>query len=374
VIDIGGRSTEMILGKRLKAGVAESHRIGSVSLSQRYFSDGRFTEKAFKEARISAAAALEESLDIFSRNKWDIAYGSSGTIGALAGLLSANEVDTNAVTLPGLAWCREKLLRAGSADKLKLPGLKEDRKAVIGGGIAILEALLESFEIDALIPAKGALRQGVLFDMLGRQEAGGARDIRHETVARMQTQFRVDMQQAERVEKLALALYNMLRKMNAPGTGVEDLNELRWVCRLHEIGMSISHSEFHRHGAYIVDKADAAGFSQWQQERMSQLMLGQRGSLRKVSQPLMDQAYAMQLLALRLAIIFCHARREPDVQASTLSAQLNNGVLMISLSINSQWAQHHPQTIHLLEEEALVWDKLPLSLQLDIPDDALLIM
>lgn len=369
VIDIGGRSTEIILGKRLTPKIAESYQVGSVSLSQRYFPQGRFTEKAFEEARISAAASIEDSIELFSRSQWDVAYGSSGTVGAVAELLSANAVSDEVVTLEGLAWCREKLLRASSADKLKMSGLKDDRKAVIGGGIAILEALLQTFEIHTLMPAKGALRQGVLFDMLGRREEGGKRDLRHETVSRLQTVFRVDTKQAARVELSAVSIYEQLLASTKSVASLDRLNELRWACRLHELGMSVSHSEFHRHGAYIIEKADAAGFSQSQQQHMANLVLGHRGRLRKIAPLLTDPNFAQQLIALRLAAILCHARRDPkqpniSVAIKNKKADELKDAQRTVVTIDAAWLHQHPQSGYLLNEEVIAWENLPLAIVL----------
>ncbi len=371
VIDIGGRSTEIILGCRLKPKIAESYQVGSVSLSQRYFSEGRFTEKAFDEARISAAASIEDSVEFFARSQWDVAYGSSGTVGAVAELLSANAVSDEGVSLEGLAWCREKLLRASSADKLKMSGLKDDRKAVIGGGIAILEALLETFGIQSLMPAKGALRQGVLFDMLGRNEEGGRRDLRHETASRLQTAFRIDTKQAERVERSAIPVYEQLLASSKAAPMLDQLNELRWACRLHELGMTVSHSEFHRHGAYIIEKADAAGFSQSQQQRLANLVLGHRGRLRKITPMLIDHGFALQLIALRLAAILCHARRDakqPNISVAIKrkkSDETKDGLRTV-VTMDPAWAHLHPQSVHLLNEEVLAWESLPFAIELTL--------
>jgi exopolyphosphatase/guanosine-5'-triphosphate,3'-diphosphate pyrophosphatase len=356
VIDIGGRSTELILGRNLTAGAAESHRVGSVSLSQRYFADGRFTARAFSQAIIAAQAAFEESQDIFAPEHWDVAYGSSGTVGAVADLLSVNTVTDGDITLEGLQWCSEFLISAGSVDKLRMEGLKEDRKAVIGGGLSVLLALFKTFEITSLTSAKGALRQGVLFDLLGRKGVVGDGDLRHNTVRRLQESFKVDVAQAERVEHCARKLYQMI----VPDADTEQINELDWASRLHELGMAVSHSEFHRHGAYIVEKADAAGFSQSQQQRLAALILGQRGGLRKIEVMMLDRSFVMQLIALRLATLLCHARRPPQLRCLVLQRDGDE----IDVEVDEDWAATHSQSMHLLQEEVENWRRMPVRLML----------
>ncbi|MDE2047044.1 MAG: Ppx/GppA family phosphatase [Betaproteobacteria bacterium] len=355
VIDIGGRSTELILGSDLVPGTAESYRVGSVSLSQRYFSDGRFTERAFEQARIAAAAAFEESIEVFGRAHWDVAYGSSGTVGAIADLLAANTLGDGEVTRDGLAWCRERMVKAGSVERLRVTGLKDDRKAVLGGGLAVLEALFDTFELDCLNAARGALRHGVLFDLVGRQAPGGE-DLRHMTVERLRQDFRADAAQARRVEDACVALYRMLQ----PEPDDERLAELQWAARLHEIGMAVSHSEYHRHGAYIIEKADAAGFSQSQQQLIANLVLGHRGGLRKIEVLTLDRSFTLQLIALRLGSLLCHARRTP----STPNLRLRREQDRIWVELASAWAAEHPQSLHLLREEVEIWRRMPMHLRL----------
>jgi exopolyphosphatase/guanosine-5'-triphosphate,3'-diphosphate pyrophosphatase len=173
VVDIGGRSTEMILGRGKRPHRAESFQVGSVSLSMKYFADGRFTESAFRRAQIAAGAELEEALEPFAPMHWQEALGSSGTVGAVSQLLAASGVTDGRVTPDGLRWLMEQCLQAGHVDKLALPGLKEDRRAVIAGGLAILYTLSAHFGIEELAPARGALRQGVIFDLDERLQAVG---------------------------------------------------------------------------------------------------------------------------------------------------------------------------------------------------------
>ena len=352
VIDIGGRSTEMILGHGRKPLRAESFQVGSVSLSLRYFGDGRFTEEAFREAQVAAGAELEEALEPFAAVHWQEALGSSGTVGAVSQLLAASGVTDGRVTPAGLRWLMERCLAAGRVEKLDLPGLKEDRRAVIAGGLAILYTLAAHFDIESLQPARGALRQGVIFDLDERVKATEMRqdghDIRDASVRELQRRFMVDTLQAQRVTAVAEHLYRSV----LPKAGAEMRRELLWACALHEIGMMVSHHDHHRHSAYLLAHVDAPGFSQSQLRRVGELVLGQRGGLRKIEATLAQDDFAWQVLCLRLAIIACHARGDVDTGAFELKRNAGNQVV---LSFSPGWTQSHPRTLHLLRGEADAW-------------------
>ena len=361
VIDIGGRSTEMILGHGRKPLHAESFRIGSVSLSMKYFGDGRFSEAAFRQAQVAAGAELEEALETFAPGRWQEALGSSGTAGAVSQLLAASGVTDGRITPAALQWLMAQCLKAGSVDKLVLPGLKEDRRPVIAGGLAILYTLATHFGIDVLLPARGALRQGVIFDLDERLSATllpqDGHDIRDASVRELQRRFMVDTQQAARVSRIAEQFYGSVQ----PKAGPEARRELLWASALHETGMMISHHDHHRHSAYVLGHVDAAGFSQSQLRRIADLVLGQRGGLRKVETPLVRDDFAWQALCLRLAIIECHARG--DVNGDSLGLQRNG--TDATLSIAPGWADAHPRTLFLLNEEVAAWVRSgPLKLAL----------
>jgi exopolyphosphatase/guanosine-5'-triphosphate,3'-diphosphate pyrophosphatase len=353
VIDIGGRSTEMILGRGRKPLRAESFQVGSVGLSMKYFGDGRFTEAAFRAAQVAAGAELEEALEWFAPALWVEALGSSGTVGAVSQLLAASRVTDGRITPEGLRWLMEQCLRAGRVDKLALPGLKEDRRAVIAGGLAILYTLAAHFGIEVLWPARGALRQGVIFDLHERLQAAtheaASHDIRDASVRELQRRFMVDTQQAERVRGVAMGLYESVQ----PKASHDARRELEWACALHEVGMMISHHDHHRHSAYVLGHADAPGFSQSQQRRLADLVLAQRGGLRKVETSLTQEDFAWQTLCLRLALIECHARA--DVNGHALSLRRQGGVAR--LLVPEGWGDAHPRTLHLLAEEAAVWGR-----------------
>lgn len=358
VIDIGGRSTEIILGQGYTPKVMESFRIGSVSWSGRYFANGHVTPTALKIATIAAQAELDQATQTFPRSEWSVAYGSSGTVGAVTDVLASNGFDAGGVSRAGLDWLTDRLLKAGHVDQLKLDGLKEDRRPVIAGGLSVLKALFDLFELDVLHRAEGALRQGALYDLIDR--GNDQTDVRERTVDWLAERFTLDQGQGARVSKVATTLFAQVAKED-PLTGRYS-QKLDWAARLHEIGTHISHSNAHRHGAYVLDHVDAPGFSLPELHRMSQLVLGQRGKLRKLEAELDEELFAKQLMCLRLAVIVCHARTTPDVGALRLNYK--NG--QFKLTTVPDWDKRFPQSAWLLQEEALAWNKTTWRFVLDM--------
>ena len=350
VIDIGGRSTELILGQGRTPRVTESFGIGCVSLSMRFFAGGEITREGFRGAQVAAGAELEEALQPFARDQWSRALGSSGTAGAVSQVLLAAGQTDGRITPDGLRWCIEHCLAAGHVDRIELPGLKPERRAVLPGGLAILYTLATHFDIGALWPAKGALRQGVIVDLQERllsQQKARPGDMRDASVAELQGRFAVDTAQAERVARVALALFDAAMPDAEPDTR----RELGWACALHEIGLMVSHHDHHRHSAYLLTHVDAPGFSQSQQRRVGELVLGQRGGLRKLEPQMASETFAWQVLCLRLAAIKCHARGAVKADALSLRARPREA----QLGYGAAWAESHPRTLYLLQEEAAVW-------------------
>ena len=361
VVDIGGRSTELIVGKAYKPQTMESYRVGSVKWSMKYFADGQFTALAFEWAEVAAKAVLDEALSMYPRSSWDIAYGSSGTIGAVADVLQIAGWSDHVISRDGLNWLKEKLIKSGRADVLKLDGVKEDRKAVIGGGLAVLIALFDLMQIDEMHSAQGALRHGVLYDLMQRENST---DLRSSMVMALGNRFAVDLPQAERVQKTALTLFKgILDKSHyAPDVASRLEKKLNWAAHLLEIGTRISHSDFHKHGAYILDNADLPGFSMPELHRLSQLILGHRGKLKKLELEMKKPEFVLQLLSIRMAAILCHARRDPDLKGVVLkkSDTTENGFV---IQCKKSWVLQWPQSAHLLREECIAWQKTPWQLE-----------
>jgi exopolyphosphatase/guanosine-5'-triphosphate,3'-diphosphate pyrophosphatase len=358
VVDIGGRSTEMILGQRWQAQTLESYRVGSVAWSMKYFADGQWTASAFRAAEVAAKAVLDESLSLYPRSSWDKAYGSSGTIGAVADVLQAAGWPAGRITQAGLDWLLEKLLKSQKAEQLRLEGLREDRRPVIGGGLAVLRAVFELLQIQEMQAAQGALRHGALFDLIDRQSPGA--DVRTQMIGWLTQRFGVDALQAERVSRTAQAL---LAPMLGRADAERHLRKLRWAAQLHEVGMRISHSDYHKHGAYILENTDLPGFTIDELHRLGLLVLGHRGKLKKLDDALEDPLFVLQLMALRLAVILCHARRDPDM--TQMQIELDSKRQCVRMTLGEPWQQIWPQSAHLLREEALAWQKTNWKLTLN---------
>ncbi len=331
VVDIGGASTELIVGRGFTPAHAESFKLGCVGTTLRFFPDGRIDRASLRRAVVACAAELEEAQAAFRRYGWDEAYGSSGTIGAAALILRNQGWADGTVTASGLARLRQALLDFGEVRRVQFDDIKPERADVLVGGIAALSAVFETFGIEEMRPAKGALRAGLLYDLLGRSER---HDVRDATVLRWQQRYGADRELAGMVGATARKLYLTLM----PDAPIEALRTLRFASQLHEIGFAVSHSEYHKHSAYLVRNGDLAGFSTSEQERVAELVLGQRGNLRKVIDVLGEPVRAGALLALRLAIVLHHARRPVRLPRWTLRVQR-----AFELGIERGWITRRPR-------------------------------
>jgi len=349
VVDIGGASTEVIVGRDFTPAHAESFKVGCVGTTIRFFPEGRIDRTSLRRAQVACAAELEEAQAAFHQYGWDEAYGSSGTIGAAAVILRSQGWSDGVVTASGLARLRQALLDFGEVRRVHFDAIKAERAEVLVGGIAALSAVFETFGIEEMRPAKGALRAGLLYDLHGRRER---HDVRDATVLRWQQRYGADRALAGMIGATARKFYHAL----IPDAHEEALRTLRFACQLHEIGFAVSHSDYHKHSAYLVRNGDMPGFSTSDQERVAELVLGQRGNLRKVIDVLGDPLRAGRLLALRLAIVLHHARR--PVRLPHWRLHVNRS---FEFGIDRSWIGHRPLTRHLLEEEAQQWERVGIA-------------
>ncbi len=357
VVDIGGRSTELILGQRFLTERVASYPVGSVAWSLRYFPNGEFTKASLRTAHIAAQAVMEEAALHFAPNSWDMAYGTSGTANAIADVLAAYGGEPDVVRREQLYWLCEQLLAAGNAANVRLDGLKEERRAVIGGGVTALCAIFDLLQIDELRIASGALRQGLLRDMVQHEEYS---DIRNRTINTLMERYHVDGTQAARVQQTAAILFEQAKRY----TGVTNPAQLKspmldWASQLHEMGCLISHNDYHHHGAYVLSHSDVPGFTQTELSHLAALVLAQRGKLRKVEDFLQNPEFALELLCLRLATVLCHARRDPELEQLNLRDKPEKW----SLKAQAGWSEQFPQSAYLLGEEVLAWQKTPYVFQ-----------
>ncbi len=363
VLDIGGRSTELIIGQGYTPGTMESYRVGSVAWSMRYFGDGVMTARHFERAEIAAKAVLDDAISTHGPRHWDVAYGCSGTVGAIADtlLLAGRVPERYQITREGLDWLRDRLVKAGRFDAIKREGLKDERKAVIAGGLSILRALFDLLQIEHMQYAYGALRHGALYDMLDREHE--KTDVRAAAVEALAARFSADAAQGARVSRCAQHLFGQLAAPLKKAQCQEAERQIDWAARLHEIGARISPADGHKHGAYILDHTDVAGFAMHELHDLSQLVLGHRGKLRKMESRFGDPLFMRQLLTLRLAVILCHARQDPDCLDLTLTADAEP-LRGFTLGLRPGWDQAWPQSAHLLREEVVAWQKTPWGLRL----------
>jgi exopolyphosphatase/guanosine-5'-triphosphate,3'-diphosphate pyrophosphatase len=343
LMDIGGGSTEFIIGLGFEPSQLDSLNIGCVGMTQRFFADGRLAANAFKAAETHARAEIEAIASTFHRSRWQDAYASSGTALALADILESNGFSTDGITPGGMARLRRRMVAAGHIERLELEGLKPARAPVLAGGFAVMQAAIAELDIDRVRPVGGALRLGVLYDLLGRD---AQRDSRNATVERLIERYGIDREHARRVSATAKALYERATARPVP----QNAQRVEWAGLLHEVGFGISHTGFHKHGAYILGNADMPGFSSREQEHLALLVLACRGRLDKVAHALGDVDLRAQVLALRVAVLLHHARRSIDVPPVALSVGR-----AARLRLPDRWLRSHPLTAHLVAKERSEW-------------------
>lgn len=352
VIDIGGGSTEFIIGNGLTPLKLESLYMGCVSFSSRFFPDGKITKQNLKQAELAARNELQTIVADY-KGQWQQALGSSGTARAIAEILELNRYSKGGITREGLDKLRAHLLNAGDVHKLNLQGLRPDRIPTLAGGFAIMYAAFCELDITHMDTALGALREGVLYDLLGRFHNN---DMRNVTVQQFMQRYRVDAKQAGRVAKLAQIFAQQFFDSEIDEAALHILN---WAASLHEIGISVAHSGYHKHTAYITANADMPGFSKKEQARLSLLTLAQRGSLNKLQGQLKNAADYVLAMSLRLAVLFYRNRSDSGLPA--LHGRFSG--TKFHLSIDPDWLAQNPLTETALQDEVKQWKALGVSLQ-----------
>ena len=349
VIDIGGGSTECIIGCDYEPSLLESVTVGCVSVTRKYFPDGIVDRSRLDKAILRARAGFAPIALAYRRAGWRYVVGTSGTAKSLT-QIAAGAFGQPELTRESLERMAVELVRAGSADKVKLEGLRGDRRPVLPGGLAVMTAIFDELGVESLRYCAGALRQGVLYDLLGR-DAGA--DMRKVTVARMALRYGLDPQHGERVARTAQVMHAQAARGVAERIEA-DRALLGWASELAEIGMSISHEDFHKHSSYILSHADMPGFSQTEQDRMARLALGQGGGLRKMRNSLVDSEDWLMLLCLRVSAILHRRRDGEEVPMPALFAKRNR----VRIELPRQWALRHPLSDESLRAEAATWNEV----------------
>lgn len=357
VIDIGGGSTEFIIGEGAEPVEMESLYMGCVSYSLKFFSDGKLSEENFQRAQLAAATEIQIIRKNFASGRWQEAVGSSGTARSLGEILRLNGLSDGAITREGLEGLRALMIKAKDTKKLQLEGLSSDRAAVLPGGLSIMLSAFNLLNINDMTISSSALREGVLYELLGRMQH---QDIRVATVNSFMRRYHVDRDQVKRVQKLALSLLGQVDDMLSMDPEAAR-QYLVWATKLHEIGISIAHSGYHKHSAYIIENADMPGFSKMQQQTLSTLVRAQRRSLSKLSLPAVTDDTCLMVLILRLAILF-HRNRLDD---NCPQLNLYWGSSGFDLHIVPGWLENNPLTQAELNNEVAYWKEVGINLLLN---------
>jgi exopolyphosphatase/guanosine-5'-triphosphate,3'-diphosphate pyrophosphatase len=355
VVDIGGGSTEFIIGTGFEPLLTESLYMGCVSYSLRYFAEGKIDKSRMKAAELAASQELATMVKEYRDTGWDEAVGSSGTARSLENILRANEFADEGLTREGLERLRGLLVKHERADPDRIPGLRSNRAPVLPGGLAIMISAFDALGLDSIKVSDGALRHGVLYDLLGRVQH---RDMREATVAQFMRRYHVDGAQAERVKALALKIYDGL----APGADREDDPDrlmLEWAARLSETGLSIAHAAYHKHSAYVLSNADMPGFSRMEQARLARIVLAHRGKLRKVQDAGFEPTDWRLVFALRLASLILRSRT--DAKLPFLRVAADDGGFAIDLP--QSWLDENPLSADALDAEAGAWKSVDMKLE-----------
>jgi len=359
VVDIGGGSTECILGQGFGSFREDSLAMGCVTWTRRFFPGGAVTRTGLQRAELAARSELEPVVDRYRRGNWEYAVGSSGTIRAIAKILEAEGWSTGEITKDGLDRLTDRLVEFGRPESFELRELKPDRRGVLGGGVAVLRAVFEALELETMRASKGALREGVLWDLLGRMHDEDAREA---SVRRFAERFGVDLEHAERVRGSTLQLLERL----APSAEIPppDRLLLGWAALLHSVGLSVSYSGYHRHGAYLVEHADLAGFSRQDRHQLALLIRCQRHSMRPelLAGLSGDRMLAMRSLLPPLRIALC-LHRDRTSRTVTLP-ELRYSGSRVRLAFPQGWLDAHPLTRTDFEEERTLLAPMGIVLEL----------
>lgn len=357
MVDIGGGSTEIIIGRNSQPQMLASLAMGCVSFTDQFFNTGLITENRMNQAVWAARREIEVIAQQYRKIGWQQAFGSSGTAKGIEAILLANDFNTRGITLEGMEKLRKKLVRDKRVIAEELPGIKPHRIPVLAAGLAIMIAIFEELKVTHMQRGEGALRMGVLYDLLGRDSH---RDKREETVVQLGKRYHLDLPQAQRVKQTALALFKQSALKSSPD--VEDLEKaLGWASDLHEVGLSIAHNDFHKHTAYVLGHADMPGFSKDDQSLLAFLTLHLQGKLDKLNESAhIPTEQKLTLLCLRLSVMLM--RRREDLANQPLRLQMDpHGA---TLFVDKQWIAARPLSEFSLRTEQSEWAKAGFRIKL----------
>ncbi|WP_198264843.1 exopolyphosphatase [sulfur-oxidizing endosymbiont of Gigantopelta aegis] len=367
VIDIGGGSTEFIIGQGFSPSYTESLHMGCVSMTIKAFADGKLSENNFKIAELYARLELQTIKNTYRNVGWTYATGASGTIKAIGKVLRAHhdsKETTEAypgITTKGLKWLIKEMIGQESIDSLEIEGLNIERQAIFCGGVAVLYAAFKVLKITAMNVSDSALREGVIYDLQGRLSH---EDVRQRTINHLLKQYHVDTRQALEVKNTLNHLYQQVQEQ----WGIQQFSSeqtLKWIASLHEVGLSIAHNQYHKHGAYIIENSDLPGFSRQEQHRLALLIRAQRRKFPKQDFKTLTkgckQSVTYLAILLRLSILLHRDRSEnalPEIKAIATEQA-------ITLYFPNDFFELHPLTLVDLQQEADYLKTIKFSLALD---------
>lgn len=348
VVDIGGGSTELIIGADGGPQLMRSVHMGCVSWTQQFFSDGELSRKSLRRARLQASAALKYLVRDYQQVGWDVALGASGSIRAVWRVGAAMGLDEHHITRASIEAIEQAVSECKSIAALELPGLREDRKPVFAGSLSVLAGVFDSLNIESMEVSDRALREGVIYDLLGRLSD---QDVRDRSTTALAGRFKLDTDQARRVEIIATELLDQV----AESWGLDDdeyHHFLCWAAQLHEIGMAISHAGYHKHSAYVLAQVDLHGFSRTDQQILAAIVRGHRGKWPEDAFKALPKGWrkAAQRLAVLLRVAVILNRGRNLTEAPAIAARASKSALRLSMP--EGWLEQHALTRTDLEQDA----------------------
>ena len=337
VIDIGGGSTEFIIGRGFEQIERESLQVGCIASTRRFFPGGKLSKKRWKEGLIEIGAEFQQFAGPYRALGWQEALGSSGTHKAIGEICAAMKLTKGAISAEALPQLRDRLLMADNIADIELPGLSNDRRPIIAGGVLILEAAFEALGLQRLIVSKAAMREGILYDMLGR---GSDNDPRDASVAALTHRYGVDLPHTSRVEVTAMQMFEQVAESWA--LDEDDARQLSWAARLHVIGLAIAHSQYHVHGAYLIEHSDIAGFSRQEQQVLAALVRTHRRGIPKSAFDALPDRLLLsarrKAALLRLSVLLHRAQDAAPIPKLELKASGDS----LQLLISKKWIDARP--------------------------------
>jgi exopolyphosphatase/guanosine-5'-triphosphate,3'-diphosphate pyrophosphatase len=346
VIDIGGGSTEIIVGDKSDAIFLESFYMGCVSSSERFFKQGVYNKKRMRRAILRAQLELEPQIATLKSLSAQDVIGTSGTARAINNVLRENNWSETGITRAGLERLVDAIIKAGKVKKLKISGLSEERRPVFAGGVAVMTAIFNALDLDFMRVSEGSLREGVLQDLVGRESSADRRAI---TVLELMKRHHIDLEQGQRVRETTLALFNQIKQQDLLK---RERRLLAWAAQLYEIGLMIAHSQYHLHGGYVLQNMDLPGFSRQEQGALSIMVRLHRRKYRpeliEDSVYVRSDALSIMTRLLRIAVLLNRGRQ--PVAMPVLQLSLESPRIMV-LGIPSDWLKNHPLTAADLDQE-----------------------